>query len=459
MVRIETSILENLLHDTEFARKVFPYTLKEYFNLNQEKIVLSEISDFFTKYNRLPTPDILRIELSNRNDITQTDYEESLKLVDEISERTDIDTEWLVEQAESLYKDRAVYNALYDSLYIVEGKDKLRSPDAIPGILSDALGVGFSHNIGHDYFDDMKSRYDFYHKTEDKIPFDLELMNKITGNGLPKKSLSAVMSGPGGGKSLFMCHYTASCLLKGKNVLYISMEMSEERLAERIDANMMNLNIRDIANMSYESFTNKVDKLKSKTNGKLIIKEYPTGSAHAGHFRALIQELKLKKDFVPDVIVIDYLGICASQRVKNTGANSFTIIKSVAEELRSLAMEFDVPILTAVQVNRSGVNNSDVDMTNISESLGIAMTLDILIALIRSEELDALGQIMVKQIKNRYGSLDYYRKFVVGVDFGKMKLFDAEPEAQEGLADVGDTEEDKPLFGSGRKDYSQFNFG
>lgn len=448
-MRIENSILSGLVFNETYTRKVIPFISKDYFLLQPEKVVFTEISRFFEKYNKLPTIESLKIDISSRSDVTQSDFDEAIKIVDEISDYVPTDFDWLVDKTEALCKERAVYNALYEALYIAEGKDDKRAPESIPSILADALAVSFDSHIGHDYLDDALSRYEFYHKLEERIPFNLDIFNKITGNGLPKKTLSCVISGPGGGKSLFMCNYAASSLALGKNVLYISMEMSEERIAERIDANLLNVPIKDIPHMEWTTFDSKVKKIQEKTRGKLIIKEYPTGGAHAGHFRALLQDLKMKLSFIPDVIIIDYLNICSSQRVKNASANSYTIVKSIAEEIRGLAIEFDVPILTATQVNRSGSNDTDMGMSHTSDSFGLPQTLDLFFALIRTEELDALGQIMVKQLKNRYNDPSYYKKFCIGVDFSRMKLYDVEQSAQDGIVDKG--KDDSPVFDRGFK--------
>lgn len=462
--RIETTILQNLIHNEEYARKVIPFLKKEYFNIQSEKIVLTEILKFFETYNKCPSADILNIEISNRTDVSQTDFSESIEIVDNLNNYNEVNNDWLIDQSEEFCKTRAVYNAMYEALYIAEGKDTKRSPDSIPSILSEALAVTFDNHVGHDYIEDALSRYEFYHKLEEKLPFNLEIFDKITSGGLPKKTLSVVMSGPGGGKSLFMCHEAANCLAQGKNVLYISMEMAEERIAERIDANLLNVNIKDLPHIDWSTYNNKIQKLKGKTEGKLIIKEYPTGGAHAGHFRALLQELKVKRNFVPQLIIIDYLNICMSQRVKNTSANSYSIVGSITEELRGLAIEFNVPVLTATQSGRGAIGASDAEMTDAADSIGIARTADFMFAIIRTEELDELGQVMIKQLKNRYNSPDYYKRFCLGIDFSKMKFYDVEQSAQEGLTGNKNEREDKdvPVFDSSTKSnsskYSDFKF-
>lgn len=444
ILRIEDSILNNLIHNEEFAKTVLPFLKQEYFTTQAEKFILEEIQKFNNNYYKAPTIDSLRIDLSNRIDIGQTDLNECNNLLDAYGSHDKVDTSWLIDKSEKFCKDRAIYNAIQESIYIMDSSKA--TADSIPSILSDALAVSFDSHVGHDYINDFEKRYEFYHRVEEKIPFDLDIFNKITGDGLPKKTLSCVISGPGGGKSLFMCHHAASVLSRGKNVLYITMEMAEERIAERIDANLFNVNIKDLKHMDKQSYENKIDRIKAKTQGQLIIKEYPTGNAHAGHFDSLIRELKMKRDFVPDLVIIDYLNICSSRRIKMGGSvNTYSYVKFIAEELRSLAIQHDVPILTATQTNREGITASDMDMTNTSESIGLPQTLDFFFALIRTEELDGLRQILVKQLKNRYNDPAYYKKFVIGVDFAKMKLYDVEQNAQEDISDSG-TKDDRPLF-------------
>lgn len=444
-MRIEQKIITNLVHNEEFTRKVAPFVSPVYFQERLEKIVVQEILSFFSKYNKLPTQDILKIELGNRKDITDKELEESHRVVDVLHpDRTDI--EWLLQKTEKFCKDRAVYNAILQGIKIIEGKDDKLTQEAIPKILADALAVSFDQHVGHDYIANADERYDFYHRVEEKLPFDLDLMNKITAGGLSKKSLNVCLAGTGAGKSLFMCHVAASALMQGRNVLYITLEMAEERIAERIDANLMNLSMDELKVIDHSVFVNRVQKISDKTQGKLIIKEYPTASAHSGHFRALIEELKTKREFQPDLLVIDYLNICGSARMKMGAAvNSYTFIKSIAEELRGLAVEYNVPLLTATQTTRSGYDNSDVGLTDTSESFGLPATADLMFALIRSEELDELNQIMVKQLKNRYADPSKYKRFVIGVDRDKMKLYDVEESAQKDITDSGQ-EDDTPLF-------------
>lgn len=446
-MRIEQKILSSLIHNEDFARKTAPFVSPTYFQERLEKVISEEIVGFFDKYNKIPTQDIIKIELGNRKDINDKELAEAQRIVDTLHPDHVTSVEWMLEKTEKFCKDRAVYNAILESIKIIDGKEAKMTQEAIPKILQDALSVSFDQHVGHDYIDDAATRFDFYHKKEDKIAFDLELFNLITSGGLSKKSLNVVLAGTGAGKSLFMCHFAASTLMQGKNVLYITLEMAEERIAERIDANLLNLSMDELKVVDRNVFETRVSKLAAKTQGKLIIKEYPTASAHSGHFRALIEELKAKRDFLPEVLIIDYLNICGSARLKmGASVNSYTFIKSIAEELRGLAVEYNVPILTATQVTRGGFNNSDVELTDTSESFGLPATADLMFALIRSEELDALNQIMVKQLKNRYADPSNYKRFVIGVDRSKMKLYDVEDSAQSGLADAGQTQPDAPLF-------------
>ena len=443
-MRIEQKILANLIYNEEFARKVAPFVSPAYFESRIDRVVVQEALTFFSKYNKLPTADIVKIELSNRKDINDKELQEAQKVVDGLRvDNTNMD--WLMTNTEQFCKDKAVYNAILKGISIINGEDKQLTQDAIPKILSDALAVSFDQHVGHDYINDADSRYEFYHKKEDKIAFDLELLNVITAGGMSKKSLNIILAGTGAGKSLFMCHVAASTLLQGKNVLYITMEMAEERIAERIDANLMNLSMAELKVIDKGVFDNRVQRIAGKTQGKLIIKEYPTASAHSGHFRALFEELKAKRDFTPELVIIDYLNICSSARLKmGASVNSYLYIKSIAEELRGLAVEYNVPILSATQTNRDGFNNSDVDLTNTSESFGLPATADLMFALIRSEELDELNQIMVKQLKNRYADPSHYKRFVIGVDRDKMKLYDVEESAQKDISDSG--QDDTPVF-------------
>lgn len=450
-MRIEQKILSNLIYDEQFCRKVIPFIKKEYFADRKDAIVASEIVEFFNKYNKPATKEILSIEVSNRKDINDKELGELSSYINSITHE-ETNQEWLLENTEKFCKDRAVYNAILGSIKIIEGNDKVHTQDAIPHILSEALGVCFDSHVGHDYIADSASRYEFYHRVEEKVPFDLDMFNKITKGGLSKKTLNIALAGTGVGKSLFMCHVGASCLVQGKNVLYITMEMAEERIAERIDANLLNLTMDELKVIDRDIYDNRVDKIAKKTQGKLIIKEYPTAGAHSGHFRALLEELKLKREFAPDIIFIDYLNICASQRMKQGGSvNSYTYVKAIAEELRGLAVEYNVPIVSATQTTRSGYANSDPGLEDTSESFGLPATADFMFALVSNEELEGLNQIIVKQLKNRYNDPSYFKKFVIGIDRSKMKLYDVEPSAQEGLSESGqskmsDSSFDKPLF-------------
>jgi replicative DNA helicase len=443
-MRIEQKILTNLIYDEHYCRKVVPFIKREYFADKKESIIASEIVSFFNKYNKPATREILQIEVQNRKDLTDKELSE---LTDYISkfEHEPVNEDWMLENTEKFCKDRAVYNAILSSISIIDGRDKVHTKDAIPSILSDALAVSFDSHVGHDYIEDYESRYDYYHRVEEKIPFDLEMFNKITKGGLSKKTLNIALAGTGVGKSLFMCHMAGSCLTQGRNVLYITMEMAEERIAERIDANKLNLTMDELKVIDKDIFENRISKIKDKTQGKLIIKEYPTASAHAGHFRALLEELKLKREFKPDIIFIDYLNICASQRMKQgANVNSYTYVKAIAEELRGLAVEYNVPIVSATQTTRSGYTNSDPGLEDTSESFGLPATADFMFALVSNEELEGLNQIIVKQLKNRYNDPSFYKRFVVGIDRAKMKLYDVEASAQDNLSDAG--QDDEPVF-------------
>jgi replicative DNA helicase len=445
-MRLEQQILSRLIYDENYCRKVIPFLKREYFIDRKESIVISEISEFFTKYNKPLTKEILAIEVSNRTDINDKELVEVNSFIDTLVDAP-INEEWLVENTEKFCKDKAVYNAILTSIRIQEGRDKTYTTDSIPSILSDALAVSFDNHVGHDYIDDANSRYEFYHRIEEKVAFDLEMFNKITKGGLSKKTLNIVLAGTGVGKSLFMCHVAAGALSAGKNVLYITMEMAEERIAERIDANLLNLTMDELKVIDKDIYESRLAKLAKKTQGKLIIKEYPTAGAHAGHFRALLEELKLKREFKPDIIMIDYLNICASQRMKQGGSvNSYTYIKAIAEELRGLAVEYNVPIVSATQTTRSGYTNSDPGLEDTSESFGLPATADFMFALVSNEELEQLNQIIVKQLKNRYNDPGFYKRFVIGVDRAKMKLYDVEASAQEGLMDAGHKKDDVPMF-------------
>ena len=441
MDKIEFLILRNFLHNEQFTRKVLPFIKAEYFEDTSQKVIFEEILNFVQKYNQLATKEILSIEVENRKDINEDSFKQISNLIENLDDDpTEID--WLVNTTEKWCRDRAIYIALMESIHIADGKDEKKNRDSIPSILSDALAVSFDPNIGHDYLLDYEKRYESYHRKEEKIEFDLEFFNKITKGGLPNKTLNIALAGTGVGKSLFMCHVASSVLLQGRNVLYITLEMAEERIAERIDANLLNVPIQDIGDLPKQMFENKINSLAKKTQGTLIIKEYPTASAHSGHFKSLLNELALKKSFRPDIIFIDYLNICASSRFKGgSNINSYTLVKSIAEELRGLAVEFNVPIVSATQTTRSGFGSSDVELTDTSESFGLPATADLMFALISTEELENLGQILVKQLKNRYNDPTVNKRFVVGIDRAKMRLYDVEQDAQKDILDSGKEEE------------------
>jgi replicative DNA helicase len=445
-MRIEQAILSNLIHNEEYCRKVVPHLKKEYFADRKEAAIVMILLNFFEQYNKPASPDILQIELSNLKGFTDKEIPEMQEYAKTLQADVATNQDWLIENSEKFCKDRAVYNAILDSIKIIDGRDKVHTQDAIPTILSEALGVCFDNHVGHDYLQDAESRFDFYHRVEEKVAFDLEMFNKITKGGLSKKTLNIALAGTGVGKSLFMCHVAAGVLMQGKNVLYITMEMAEERIAERIDANLLNLTMDELKVVDKDIFDSRLAKIANKTKGTLIVKEYPTASAHAGHFRGLLEELKLKREFTPDIIMIDYLNICASSRMKQgANVNSYTYIKAIAEELRGLAVEYNVPILSATQTTRSGFTNSDPGLEDTSESFGLPATADFMFALVSNEELEQLNQIIVKQLKNRYNDPGFYKRFVIGIDRSKMKLYDVEISAQSGLSDAG-TKDDKPMF-------------
>ena len=434
---IEQTILKNLIQNDEFIRKTLPFIKEEFFQERQEQFIFREIKEYFMKYSASPTSEALLITIDEKDNIDSqlmSDISNLLKIVGDDTEKTPYD--WLLDTSEEWCKDRAIYNGVMDSIEII--RDESRSKGDIPEILKDALSTSFDSNIGHDFLEDYESRFDFYHTEEEKIPFDLEMMNKITKGGLPNKSLNICMAGTGVGKSLFMCHMASSCLLQGKNVLYVTMEMAEEKIAERIDANLLDISLNDLQDLPKEMYDRKIKRVRDKTKGKLIIKEYPTASAHVGHLRHLLQELNLKKDFIPDMVFIDYLNICASSRVRPGGqVNTYSYVKSIAEEMRGLAVEFDVPIMSATQTNRTGFVSTDIGLEDTSESFGLPATADFMFAVISTEELQELDQIMIKQLKNRYNDPTYNRRFVLGVDRAKMRLYDCEQSAQDELIDTG----------------------
>ena len=422
----------------------------DYFNDRTEKAIFNEITSFTNTYNLPPTIEAVGLAVKDLRTITDDEVEKCETYLKEIesSSKEQSQIQWLIDKTEKFCQEKAIYNAVLGSISILDGKDKTHDKGQIPKILSDALAISFDTSVGHDYLENSDERYEFYHRKEERIPFDLEFFNKITKGGLPAKTLNIALAGTGVGKSLFMCHVAAGAMSQGRNVLYITMEMAEEKIAERIDANLLNVALDDLMSLPKDMYDKKVAKVKSKTTGKLIIKEYPTASASATHFRALLNELNLKKSFVPDIIFIDYLNICCSSRIKTGGnVNSYTYVKSIAEELRGLAVEFGVPIVSATQTTRSGFTSSDPGLEDTSESFGLPATADLMFALITSEELEELGQIMVKQLKNRYNDPSYYKRFTIGVDRAKMKLYDVDQSGQDGLADAG---QDKPIntFGS-----------
>ncbi len=440
MDKVEILILRNLIYFEDYARKVIPFVKKEYFESESHKIVFEEIYSFLSSYDKLPTKEAISIEVEKRDDITQETFRESSNIITSLHDEP-TELSWLVNTTEKWCRDRAIYLALMESIQLADNSDEKKGRDAIPGILSDALSVSFDNHIGHDYLEDYEERYEVYHRKEEKLPFDLEYFNKITKGGLPNKTLNIALAGTGVGKSLFMCHVASSALLQGRNVLYITCEMAEEKIAERIDANLLNVNIQDIASLPKQMFETKVSNLSKKTQGQLIIKEYPTASAHVGHFRSLLNELALKKSFRPHIIFIDYLNICASSRFRGgSNINSYTMVKSIAEELRGLAVEANVPIVSATQTTRSGFGSSDIELTDTSESFGVPATADLMFALVSNDELESMGQILVKQLKNRYNDPTMNKKFIVGIDRAKMRLYDCEQEAQEDIIDSGQEE-------------------
>lgn len=446
-----------MLSDEEFTRTTTPFLKSDYFHDRPERLLFEQIESFITKYNSLPTTEALVIELGNDSDIGESDFESARSILSSFAGDYEKPSyEWLTEQTEQFCQEKAVYNAVMESIQILDGKQD-KTKESIPEILSDALAISFDTNVGHDYLEDSDQRFDFYHKRENHVPFDLEYFNNITNGGICDKTLNVLMAGPGVGKTLAMCHFAASYLSQGKNVLYITLEMAEERISERIDANLLNVSLNDLYDLPKALYDSKIQKLREKTVGKLIVKEFPTAQAGVGHFRHLFNELNLKKSFVPDVLVVDYINICTSSRFKpGTNVNSYTYIKSIAEELRGFAIERKVPIITATQVNREGYGSSDIGMENTAESFGLPATADLFLAIITSEELESLNQLMVKQLKNRYNDPTVNRRFVVGVDRAKMRLYDVDQSAQQDVSDEVDTPTfDKTSFG--KRDFSQIN--
>ena len=454
--RIEQTILKNLIQNEEFTRKCIPFLKPEYFTDTSERTIYEFTYDYFQKYTKPPTIEALLINLENSTSLNEKTLKDTKSIVNGFGSE-ESPQEWLVDETEQWCKDRAIYIAVMDSIEVIDKKSQ-RSTGEIPELLKDALSVSFDTHIGHDVLEDADDRFEFYHTEEEKIPFDLEYFNKITKGGLPNKTLNICLAGTGVGKSLFMCHMGSAALMMGKNVLYITLEMSEERIAERIDANTLNIPMKELPDISKKMYDKKIEKLKNKTKGKLIVKEYPTAAAHVGHFRHLLQELDIKKDFKPDIIFIDYLNICSSHRIRpGSGANSYTLVKSIAEELRGLAVEYDVPIMSATQTTRSGYGSTDIGLEDTSESFGLPATADMMFALITSDELEELDQLVVKQLKNRYNDPTIFKRFVIGVDRSRMKLYDCEQEAQEELLDSGDDYDDSvPVADRGRDRYSDF---
>lgn len=454
-MRLEQTILKNLIYNEEYLRKVLPFIKDEYFTDRTDKVIFNEITSFTETYNSTPTIEAIELAVRDKRNLTEDELERCDICIKEIVKAKDEHSkiEWLVDKTEKFCQEKAIYNAVLGSISILDGKDKVNDKGSIPKILSDALSISFDSSVGHDYLENSEERYEFYHRKEERIPFDLDFFNKITKGGLPAKTLNIALAGTGVGKSLFMCHVGAGCMVQGKNVLYITMEMAEERIAERIDANLLNVTIDDLVNLPKEMYDKKIAKLREKTVGKLIIKEYPTASASATHFRTLLNELNLKKSFVPDIIFIDYLNICCSSRIKaGANVNSYTYVKAIAEELRGLAVEFGVPIVSATQTTRSGFSSSDPGLEDTSESFGLPATADLMFALISSEELEELGQIMVKQLKNRYNDPTLYKRFTLGVDRAKMRLYDVEQSAQNDIVDAG---QNKPLNTFGDRERTQ----
>jgi len=458
--KIEDIILNNLVHNETYCRKAMPHLRPEYFE-GSDRAVYDLILKFVGKYNKLPNSKVLSIELQSSDYSSRSNVNEILQTINSFESPAKADDSWLISTTEKWCKDRAVHLAVMEAINIIDGKSQDKAEGAIPDILSKALGVTFDTNVGHDYIENAQARYEFYNTHEDKMEFDLEMMNTITNGGVPNKTLNIILAGTGVGKSLAMCHLASAALSQGKNVLYITLEMAEERIAERIDANLFDVRIDQLKEMTNDRFTSKVESISSKTNGKLVVKEYPTASAHVGHFRALLTELKMKKDFVPDVVYVDYLNICASSRIKGLsgGVNTYSLIKAIAEELRGLAVENNVPIWSATQVTRTGFNNSDVELTDTSESFGLPATADLMIALISNEQLESMGQLMIKQLKNRYNDPATNKRFTVGVDRSKMRLYDiADPTAGiiQGAGPVSPVP-DKPFSGGrGLSDFSDF---
>ena len=457
--RVPLTILKNLIHNETYTRQVIPFIEPDYFEERSDRIVFEEVAKFLNEYDKTPTKEVLHIEVEKRVDVTEDEYKTIEQLISALDTEVS-ESKWLLDTTEEWCKQRAIYLALIKSIQIADGQDEHKKPEAIPAILSDALAVGFDQHVGHDYIDDSEDRYAYYHRVENKIPFDLEYFNKITSGGISDKTLNIALAGTGVGKSLFMCHVASSCLVQGKNVLYITLEMAEEKIAERIDANLLDTNIKDIAELPEKIFNKKITNLSKKTEGRLIVKEYPTASAHCGHFKSLLQELKLKKSFSPDIIFVDYLNICASSRYRSAvNVNSYSYVKAIAEELRGLAVEFSLPIVSATQTTRSGFASSDPNLTDTSESFGLPATADLMFALISTEELEGLNQIMVKQLKNRYNDPTINKRFVLGIDRAKMRLYDVEQGAQQDIVeDIEVVQHNKKEQSQSKSKFDDFKF-
>lgn len=452
---LEKTILSNLIFNEEYCRKVFPYIKEEYFEENSLKKIFSTYSEYVNKYKSPPSLEALKISMDNRKDLNESSYKEIIEAVDSLSIDDKTNQEWLVSETEKFCQDKDLYNSIRKAILILDGQDKEYDKGAIPKLLSDSLGISFDTSVGHDFLEDFDDRFEYYHRKEERLPFDIDILNMITKGGLPRKSMTVLLATTGGGKSLVKCHMAATNLMYGKNVLYITMELAEEEVARRIDANLLDVALDELMSMPRSTYERKINAIKSKTVGQLIVKEYPTGSAHAGHFRHLLNELRLKKNFVPDIIFVDYLNICASSRVKGAAsANSYTLVKSIAEEVRGLAMEFNLAIVTSSQFNRGAYDSSDVELSNTSESMGITHTADAIFGLISTEELNERKQLMIKQLKNRWGDISYYKRFVVGIDRSRMKLYNLDTSAQDKVlseskqSNSKNDNDDKPVFDS-----------
>jgi replicative DNA helicase len=455
---IEKTVLANLILNEDYYRKVYPYLKSIYFEDNNLRKVFDTFAEYVEKYKEQPSLEALKISLDKRKDFNEESYRAVIAEVNTFVRDENTDTKFLIDETEKFCQDRDLYNSIRQSINILEGSGGGLDKGSIPKLLSDSLGISFDTSVGHDFLEDFESRYEFYHRREERLPFDIDILNKITKGGLPRKSMTVLLATTGGGKSLIKCHMAATHLMFGKNVLYITMEMAEEEIGRRIDANIMDVTIDEVSITPRDVFQKRMDRYKSKTKGKLVVKEYPTGSAHVGHFRHLLNELRMKKNFQPDIIFVDYLNICSSSRVRGSAAaNSYTLVKSIAEEVRGLAMEFNCAVVTSSQFNRDGYGNSDVDLTNTSESMGITHTADAIFGLITTEELDDLGQIMIKQLKNRWGDLSYYRKFLVGIDRSKMKIYDLEESAQNNIGSSDSQKQDKPDLSINKKKKNIFD--